>query len=92
MSPLFNSLSDLAQQLATPTGLTRTVGIILLPPVVLSTPWLAMSGDFGTIIGIGLLGTTTAAITTGKPKFLYPIGSMLIGVGLYTLYQHQTWR
>lgn len=82
MEPRFNSLSDLAQELATPANITRAGGIILLVPVISAIPWLPMSGDFGGVIGLGLLGTTIGAITTGNPRFLYPTIGGLIGIGI----------
>jgi len=82
MEPRFNSLTDLARELATPANITRTSGIILLVPVISSVPWLTMSADLGGIIGLGLLGTTIVAITTGNPGFLYPAIGGLIGIGI----------
>ena len=82
MEPPYNSLTDLAHELATPANLTRAGGIILLVPVIGTIPWLTMSGDFGGVIGLGLLGTTIGVITTGNPGFLYPAIGGLIGIGI----------
>ena len=82
MEPRFNSLTDLAHELITPANLTRAGGVILLPPIIGTIPWLVMSGDLGGVIGLGLLGTTIAGIKTGNPGFLYPAIGGLIGIGI----------
>ena len=85
------TLTDLAQQIYTPAGITRVAAGLLALPAVMVTPWLLICNHpVPSCMAVANLVSVGMALKTGDPVCLIPAFCITSGIVWYSLYSSWT--
>jgi hypothetical protein len=85
------TLTNLAQQIYTPTGITRVAAGLLALPAVMVTPWLLICNHpVPSCAAVANLVSVGTALKTGDPVCLIPALGITGGIFGYSIYRSLT--
>ena len=86
-----STLSNLAQQLTTTTGITRIAAVFISLPAIMITPWLLVCEHGLTdCVAIANLASVGMTLKTGEPLCLIPALGITGGLIGYNIYRATT--